>query len=114
MFKSVIIFIVFGLVGFHASFAQSTGFNTLTDDALLEKVQKQTFAYFWDFAHPVSGLARERSNTSFGYGNEVVTTGGSGFGIMAIVVGTERKWITREEATGRLLKMVNFLLKAEH
>jgi len=75
---------------------------------------KQTVSYFWDFAHPVSGLARERSNASFGYGNEVITTGGSGFGIMAIVVGAERKWVSREEATDRLLKMVNFLLKADH
>ena len=46
----------------------------LSDSALLDVVQKQTFRYFWDFAHPVSGMARERSNTDFNYGNEVVTT----------------------------------------
>jgi hypothetical protein len=56
--------------------------KNLSDTALLELVQKQTFRYFWDFAHPVSGLARERSNVAFDYGGEVVTTGGSGFGIM--------------------------------
>jgi len=55
----------------------------LSDSALLDVVQRQTFRYFWNFGHPVSGLARERSNTSFDYGDEVVTTGGSGFGIMA-------------------------------
>jgi len=65
------------------SFAQK---KKLSDDQLLELVQKQTFKYFWDFAHPISGLARERSNETFGYGKEVVTTGGSGFGLMAIVV----------------------------
>src|SRR2546423_8519462 len=48
------------------------------DDSLLEAVQRRTFRYFWDFAHPVSGLARERSNVT-NYGPEVVTTGGSGF-----------------------------------
>ena len=48
----------------------------LSDSALLDLVQKQTFKYFWDFAHPVSGMARERSNESFGYGNETITTGG--------------------------------------
>lgn len=84
----------------------------LSDTALLELVQKQTFRYFWDFAHPVSGMARERSNENFGYGNETVTTGGTGFGIMSIIVGTERKWITRDTAAKFLLKMVNFLLKA--
>jgi hypothetical protein len=84
----------------------------LSDSALVELVQKQTFKYFWDFAHPVSGLARERSNVSFGYGDEVTTTGGTGFGIMAIIVAAERGWITRDTAAKHLLKMVNFLLKA--
>ena len=114
MFKSAVTFIIFLLLSTQGIFGQSGSPATLSDEALLEKVQKQTFAYFWDFAHPVSGLARERSNTSFGYGNEVITTGGSGFGIMAIVVGAERKWVTREEATDRMLKIVNFLLKADH
>jgi hypothetical protein len=85
----------------------------LDDDALLERVQKQTFRYFWDFAHPVSGLARERSIPAFGYGPEVVTTGGSGFGAMAIVIGVERGWIARPEAAGRLLQIARFLLKAD-
>jgi hypothetical protein len=86
--------------------------RTISDSALLDLVQKQTFRYFWEFAHPVSGLARERSNHSFGYGDEVVTTGGSGFGIMAIIVATERHWIGRDTAVKHLLKTVNFLLKA--
>ncbi len=85
----------------------------LTDSALLDIVQQQTFRYFWDFAHPVSGLSRERSNTNFGYGNETVTTGGTGFGVMGVIVATERKWIKRDTAAKFLLKMVNFLLKAD-
>ena len=84
----------------------------LSDSALLDLVEKQTFKYFWDFAHPVSGLARERSNVAYDYGDEVVTIGGSGFGILAIVVATERQWITRDSAVNHLRKMVNFLLKA--
>jgi hypothetical protein len=86
--------------------------RNLSDSALLDLVQKQTFRYFWDFAHPVSGLARERSNTSFNYGDEVVTTGGSGFGVMSVIVATERKWITRQQAAEHLLKSVVFLQKA--
>ncbi|MFC6997193.1 glucoamylase family protein [Rufibacter roseus] len=87
--------------------------QNLTDEQLLDLVQKQTFKYFWDFGHPVSGMARERSNTSFDYGNEVVTTGGTGFGVMAIIVAAERGWITREQASERVLKIVNFLWKAD-
>jgi hypothetical protein len=87
--------------------------NDLSDSALLDLVQKQTIKYFWDFAHPVSGMARERSNEEYGYGNEVVTTGGTGFGIMALIAGVERKWLPRDSVARHLLKMVSFLLKAE-
>ena len=85
----------------------------LSDSALLDEVQKQTVKYFWDFAHPVSGMSRERSNIAYDYGNEVVTTGGTGFGIMSIIVATERKWIGRDTAAKMLLKMVKFLSKAD-
>jgi len=84
----------------------------LNDDALLDLVQRQTFRYFWDFAHPASGLARERSNISFGYGLEVATSGGSGFGVMAVVVAVERGWISRQDGLEFLLKMTRFLTKA--
>ncbi|HTE08991.1 MAG TPA: glucoamylase family protein [Flavitalea sp.] len=84
----------------------------LSDSALLDLVQKQTFRYFWDFAHPVSGMARERSNITSEYGHEVVAVGGTGFGIMAIVVAVERKWITREQAVERMNKIIRFLMKA--
>jgi len=87
--------------------------KNLSDTALLTLVQKQTFKYFWDFAHPVSGMARERSNPAYGYGDEVVTTGGTGFGVMAIIVAVERGWITRDSAARHLLKMVAFLSKAD-
>jgi hypothetical protein len=85
----------------------------LPDDQLLETVQRRTFRYFWDFAHPVSGLARERSNVTSEYGNEVVTTGGTGFGVMAIVVAADRGWITRRQAVERLLRMTGFLARAD-
>jgi len=71
---------------------------------LLTLVQRQTFRYFWDFAHPTSGLARER-NTS----GDIVTTGGSGFGLMGLVVGMERGFISRTEGVERLKKITGFL-----
>ncbi len=86
--------------------------RALDDAALLDAVQRQTLRYFWDFAHPVSGLARERSNVAYDYGLETVTSGGSGFGVMAIVAGVERGWIPRDEAARRLLHSTRFLAKA--
>ncbi|MFV0607223.1 MAG: glucoamylase family protein [Niabella sp.] len=87
--------------------------KNISDSALIDLVQKQTLRYFWDFAHPVSGMARERSNESFNYGKEVVTTGGTGFGIMSIIVGVNRGWIARDTAAKFLLKMVKWLYKAD-
>lgn len=80
----------------------------ISDDALLTLVQQQTFKYFWDFAEPVSGMARER-NTS---GN-LITSGGSGFGLMAIIVGIERNFITRADGLQRLQKILTFLESAD-
>lgn len=81
----------------------------LSDSALLTLVQQRTFDYFWKFGHPVSGLAPERTVTP-----DTVTIGGSGFGVMSILVGIERGFITREQGLDRLLKIVNFLWKANH
>jgi len=97
---------------FSGNFNPVTRSKNLSDTALLELVQKQTFNYFWAFAHPVSGMSRERSNAAYDYGDEVVTSGGTGFGVMSVVVATDRKWITRDTAARFLLKMVKFLGKA--
>jgi hypothetical protein len=82
----------------------SRKFPVISDSALLTLIQQQTFKYFWDFGHPVSGMARER-NTS----GETVTTGGTGFGIMTIPVAVNRNFITRAEGLGRVQKIVSFL-----
>jgi hypothetical protein len=80
----------------------------MSDDQLLDMVQAYTFRYFWEFAHPQSGLIRER-NTS----GDIVTIGGTGFGVMAILVGIERGFITRTQGRDRLLKMLSFLEKSD-
>jgi len=113
----VVILVCIVVIASFASEAQSIPvekriLKKLSDSALLDLVQKQTFRYFWDFAHPVSGMARERSNITSEYGHEVVAVGGTGFGIMAIVVAVERKWITREQAVERMNKIIRFLMKA--
>ena len=79
-----------------------------SDKGLMDKTQKNTFLYFWDFAHPTSAMARERTVSG-----ETVTSGGTGFGVMAIVTATSRGWITRTQAVERLTKMTNFLEKAD-
>ncbi|MDR2147411.1 MAG: DUF3131 domain-containing protein, partial [Tannerella sp.] len=79
-------------------------FPQIPDEELLDLVQKQTFKYFWDFGHPVSGMARERTTSG-----DVVTTGGTGFGVMAMIAAAERGFITRSQALERIQKIVAFL-----
>ncbi len=94
---------------FNTQIDSSDKFAVISDNALLDLVQQQTFKYFWDFGHPVSGLARERSNAT----PETVTSGGSGFGIMAIPVGVSRSFITRAQGLARMQTIVGFLKTAQ-
>jgi hypothetical protein len=82
----------------------SPQFPIISDSALIDLVQKQTLKYFYDFGHPNCGMALER-NTS----GDIVTTGGSGFGIMAMIVGVNRGFISRANGIARFLKIVSFL-----
>lgn len=86
------------------------------NDTLLDSIQYQTFNYFWEGAEPNSGLARERLHMDNLYPSSpksTVTTGGSGFGLMAILVGVERGWISREDALKRYERIVSFLENAD-
>lgn len=82
------------------------------DNAMLNDVQRRTFQYFWEGAEPNSGLARERIHLDGQYpqnDQNVVTSGGSGFGIMAILSGIHRGYITRQQGRERMEKILNFL-----
>lgn len=88
----------------------------LDDSTLFKTVQQGYFQYFWDGAEPNSGMARERFHVDNNYpenDKNIVTSGGAGFGVMAILVGMERKFISREEGRHRLQKIVDFLGKAD-
>ena len=89
--------------------------STISDDSLLSLVQYQTFEYFWNGAEPKSGMARERIHMDnvYGHDKDIVTSGGSGFGLMAIVVGIERGFISREDGIERFEKITSFLENAD-
>lgn len=83
----------------------------MTDEQLLDLVQSQTLKYFTDFAEPTTGMARETSSThpTSPFSPDIITTGGTGFGVMGIVAGVSRGWVAREKAVAQLEKMVAFL-----
>lgn len=88
----------------------------LSDEELFDMVHEQTFKYFYDYAEPQSGVARERFHADNVYpqnDKNIVTSGGGGFGVMALLVGIERGWITRQEGYDRLRQIVDFLTTAD-
>ncbi|KAB5492195.1 beta-glucosidase [Flagellimonas hadalis] len=87
---------------------------TITDNELMDLVQKETFKYFWDFAEQNSGGAKERYHPDDpNRDSQVVTAGGTGFGLMAILVGIERGFISRTEGVERLTTLLDFLENAD-
>jgi hypothetical protein len=93
---------------FYTAKDNASDFPVISDEELLTLVQQQTFKYFFDFAEPISGMARERNSS----GN-LVTSGGSGFGLMALIVGIERNFITRAQGLERFNKILDFLETAD-
>lgn len=114
----IVLFAVFVTVGCSSKTQKYkvTETKILTNDQLLDTIQYYTFQYFWDGAEPNSGLARERFHVDGVYpqnDKNIVTTGGGGFGVMALLVGIERKFITREQGLERFERIVSFLEKAD-
>jgi hypothetical protein len=84
----------------------------LSDPELLEAVQRQTLRFFWEGGHPMSGLALDRSGRHAELNADMVTVGGSGFGILALIIAAERGWQPRAAVLDRLETMVAFLSRA--
>lgn len=84
--------------------------SELGDEALMDLVQRATLRYFWEYGHPVSGMARERSGGVAGYDiSETVATGGTGFGIMAMIAGAERGFLPQNAVVARIAQIAAFL-----
>ncbi len=83
-------------------------FPVVSDDQLLTIIQQQTFKYFYNFAEPASGMARERDTSG-----DLVTTGGSGFGLMALIVGIQHGFISRPAGIAQFDKIISFLETAD-
>jgi hypothetical protein len=83
--------------------------HPMTDDQLLTMVQEASFRYYWEADEPHSGMTREDTPGN----DDIVAVGASGFGIMSLIVGADRGFITRQQAIDRLLRITAFLEKAD-
>ncbi len=93
-----------------SAFSEAAGAATkeLSDDELLTMLQEACFRYYWEGAHAEAGAALENIPGD----DRIVATGASGFGVMALIVGVDRGFITREQGLERLAKILDFLEKA--
>lgn len=97
--------------------AVKPGFPAIkSDTALLDTIERKTFDFFWSGAEPNSGMAPERIHMDNDYPDKdqrIIATGGTGFGVMAILAGMHRGYITRQQGLQRFEKIISFLEKAD-
>ncbi len=108
--------LLFAACSSHTKTQRTYNLQHLSDSALLDTVEKRTFNYFWVGAEPNSGMAPERIHIDNDYPDKdprIIATGGSGFGVMALLAGIERGYITRQQGLQRFEKIISFLQKAD-
>lgn len=118
--KHLFIWLITGLLIFSCTSSKQAGKTEVKlsaeDERIFTDVQRTTFQYFWDGAEPNSGLARERFHVDDVYPENdkmIITSGGGGFGVMAILVGIERGFITRQQGVERMERILKFLETAD-
>ena len=70
----------------------------ITEEALLDTLQRTAFDFFWNEANPANGLIRDRSADW-----SPCSIASTGFGLTAICIGIDHGWITRAEGRERVL-----------
>lgn len=86
------------------------------DDAFLDDLSRRSFQYFWEYADPDTGLTRGRARADGVLYAENRRDIGSiaviGFGLAALCIAAERKWIKADDARKRARNAMRFF--AEH
>ena len=83
-------------------------YSPLTVKAAMNDQQQKVISYFYEGANQATGMAYNGSTSK-----TTLTTGATGMGIMNLVIGVERGWISREDAANHIVKIVRFLKTAD-
>ena len=84
---------------------------TAEDDQFLDEMEKANFLFFWEQAHPQSGLVKDRANTRAADRNSVASIAATGFGLTALCIGQQRGWVSLLDARARAMTTLEFLWK---
>lgn len=79
-----------------------------TDEQMLNDLQRETFDYFLKRTNPVNGLIEDKTQPGSASSITVV-----GMALSAYIVGIEKKFISREDAMGRILKILRFFYNSQ-
>jgi hypothetical protein len=79
-----------------------------TDEEMLNDLQRETFDYFLKRVDPVTGLIEDKTQPGFPSSITVV-----GMGLSAYIIGIEKKFLSREDAIQRILKILRFFYNSQ-
>ena len=88
--------------------------NPVTDEQLLEELQRRAVLYFWEKADPATGLVNDRANNFAGDDYTAASTAATGYGLAALPIGVEHGWLDRDQAAARARTTLRFLLTMPH
>lgn len=80
------------------------------DERILEEVQRRALRFFWEQAHPATGLVNDRAKNFGANDYTVASISATGYGLAALPIGVEHGWLNRTEAVERARTTVRFLL----
>ena len=82
------------------------------DIDLLDDIQRRSFRYFWDHADPHTGLVLDRVRSDGKpdqlWHQNVASIAATGFGLTALCIAAEHRWISRDTARARILTTLRF------
>jgi hypothetical protein len=81
------------------------------DDAFLDELERATFRYFWEQADVQTGLVKDRCNVRIDNdGSTVSSIAATGFGLTALCIGSQRRYVPSVEARDRVIASLRFLV----
>ena len=75
---------------------------------MLDEIERANFLYFWEQAHPETGLVKDRSKANTSDSSIVASIAATGFGLTALCIAEKRGWVATSDARDRVLGTLNF------
>ncbi len=94
--------------------AQTARQKPITDEQILDELQRRAVLYFWEKADPDTGLVNDRARNVGPDDYIAASTAATGYGLAALPIGVEHGWLDRNEAAVRARRTLQFALTMPH